>query len=34
MRDGLILCKIMDKLAPGKVDLKKLSTKVTYKNSH
>lgn len=27
MRDGLILCKVMDKLAPGKVDLKKLSTK-------
>lgn len=27
LRDGIFLCKVMDRLAPGKVDLKKLSTK-------
>lgn len=28
LRDGIVLCKIMDKLAPGKVDMKKVSNKV------
>ncbi|KAL4508359.1 hypothetical protein ABPG72_003663 [Tetrahymena utriculariae] len=27
LRDGVVLCKIMDKLAPGKVDMKKVSNK-------
>lgn len=27
LRDGIVLCKVMDKLAPNKVDLKKVSNK-------